>query len=733
MLALPDAPVGRSGAPASWVKEGASFVLAMAKGACYSMDSMSDKPFLNSDLLVQWSKLTPARARVEIREAIEQAKAAVEAICRVEEPTYENSFAALEESGASVMRGWHRLQHLSSVMDSPELREVINELMPEVVIYSSSVTLNPQLYAVLKKAAEMPWVAELSEVKQRFIRETLCDFRENGADLTDEQKVRFTELSTKLAQLSQSFGEYVLDSTNAWEYVTADESELAGLPESARENARQDALAKGYGTEEEPQWRFTLQFTSVQPVLTFAEHEALRSRIWHAMNEKGTGQYDTTGFIHEILALRAEKAAMLGYARYSDYVTSRRMAGTGATALNFINDLHDRVKPAFLAEQEALRLYAQEQSGAEMPVMKPWDVSYWNEKRRKALYDFDSEELRPYFPMTGVLEGMFSIYSELYGIRITQRETACIQEGEALPEGAVEVWHPEVLFYEVHDEESGEHLGSFYADWYPRDTKRAGAWMDCLSCGLPPMNGKPRLPHLALMCGNMSKPVGGKPALLTHYEVQTVFHEFGHLLHQLLSNVEVESLSGCNVAWDFVELPSQINENWTWESEALNRFARHWQSGEALPAELLKKMLAARNYGEASFFMRQLCFGKIDLELHTHTEKYAGRDIEEVDREILADYRIPLTEQSNSCLRCFSHIFNGGYESGYYSYKWAEMLEADAFSRFAKEGIFNPQTGRDFRRCILSQGNSRPAAELYRDFMQRDPDPSALLKRSGIQ
>ena len=705
----------------------------MQKTACYIIGSMSDKPFLNSDLLVQWSKLTPARARVEIREAIEQAKAAVEAICGVTEPTYENTFAALEVSGAGVMRGWHRLHHLSSVMDSPELREVINELMPEVVIYSSSVTLNPQLYAVLKKAAEMPWVAELSEVKQRFIRETLCDFRENGADLTDEQKVRFTELSTKLAQLSQSFGEYVLDSTNAWEYVTADESELAGLPESARENARQDALAKGYGTEEEPQWRFTLQFTSVQPVLIFAEQESLRSRIWHAMNEKGTGRYDTTAFIHEILSLRAEKAAMLGYERYSDYVTSRRMAGNGATALNFINDLHDRVKPAFLAEQEALRLYAQEQSGAEMPVMKPWDVSYWNEKRRKALYDFDSEELRPYFPMTGVLEGMFSIYSELYGIRFTQKPTACIQEGELLPEGAVEVWHPEVLFYEVHDEESGEHLGSFYADWYPRDTKRAGAWMDCLSCGLPPMNGKPRLPHLALMCGNMSKPVGGKPALLTHYEVQTVFHEFGHLLHQLLSNVEVESLSGCNVAWDFVELPSQINENWTWESEALNRFARHWQSGEALPEALLKKMLAARNYGEASFFMRQLCFGKIDLELHTHTEKYAGRDIEEVDREILADYRIPLTEQSNSCLRCFSHIFNGGYESGYYSYKWAEMLEADAFSRFAKEGVFNPKTGRDFRRCILSQGNSRPAAELYREFMQRDPDPSALLKRSGIQ
>ncbi|MDO4751931.1 MAG: M3 family metallopeptidase [Akkermansia sp.] len=694
---------------------------------------MNETPFLNSEILVEWSKLTPNRARKEIREAIEEAKATVANICAVTEPTYENSFAALESSGSALTRGWTRLHHLGSVMDSQELRDVINELMPEVVIYSSSVTLNPQLYAVLKKAAEMPWVAELSEVKQRFIHETLQDFRENGADLTDEQKIRFTEISTKLAQLSHSFGEHVLDSTNAWEYVTADKSELAGLPDSACENARHDALAKGYGTEENPQWRFTLQFTSVQPVLTFADNEQLRRRIWNALNDKCTGKYDTTDFIHEILALREEKATMLGYATYSDYVTARRMAGSGNTALEFINNLHSRVAPAFRAEQEEIRRFAEELTGTAIPVMQPWDVSYYSEKRRKALYDFDSEELRPYFPMDGVLQGMFSIYAGLYGIRFKQRQTACIRDGEQLPPEAVEVWHPEVLFYEVYDEESGEHLGSFYADWYPRDTKRAGAWMNCLSGGLPPMNGSPRRPHLALMCGNMSKPIGDKPALLTHYEVQTVFHEFGHLLHQILSNVEVESLSGCNVAWDFVELPSQINENWTWESEALDRFARHWQTGESIPKELKAKMLAARNYGAASFFMRQLSFGKIDLELHTNTQLYKGRDIEEVDREILANYRIPLTVQGNSCLRCFSHIFNGGYESGYYSYKWAEMLEADAFSRFAKEGIFNPATGRDFRRCILSRGNSRPAAELYRDFMQRDPDPAALLSRSGIQ
>lgn len=689
-------------------------------------------PFTDKTLNIAWSQLTPDRARIEIRSAIETAKAAVAAICQVEPPTYENTFAALEASGADLMRAWLRLSHLQSVMDSPELREVVNELMPEVVIYSSSVTLNPQLYAVLKQAATCPWVEELSPVKRRFIEETLADFRENGAELTPEQKQRYAELTTKLAQLSQTFGEYVLDSTNAWEYITSQPDELAGLPESAREAARQDALSKGHGSEEAPAWRFTLQFTSVQPVLTFADNAELRSKVWHALNDKGTGKYDTEPFIHEIMVLRAEKAALLGYERYSDYVTARRMAGSGTTALNFINQLHDRVYKPFLTEQEAIRCFAEQVSGTDIPVMAPWDIGYWSEKRRKALYDFDSEELRPYFPMQGVLDGMFSIYAGLYGIRFEQRPTACVKEGEPLPEGTVEVWHPEVLFYEVYDEESNEHLGSFYADWYPRDSKRAGAWMNSLSCGRPPMNGAARVPHLALMCGNMSRPVGDKPALLTHREVETVFHEFGHLLHQILSDVEVESLAGCNVAWDFVELPSQINENWCWESEALDRFARHWQTGAPIPAELRRKMLAARNYGAASFDMRQLCFGKLDLELHTHTATYSGRNVEEVDREILADYRIPTTESANSALRCFSHIFDGGYESGYYSYKWAEMLEADAFSRFSAEGIFNPSTGRDFRRCILSRGNSRPAAELYRDFMQRDPDPEAMLRRSGL-
>lgn len=693
---------------------------------------MLEHPFLDDTQLPAWSQMSPEKARTDIRLAISRAQEALETICTVQEPNYQNTFAALEAAPAELMRGWQRLNHLRSVMDSPELREVINELMPEVVMFSSSMTLNPRLYAVLRQAAQAPFVQELDAVRRRFVQETLEDFRESGAELPEEKKQRYAELSAELAMLSQQFGEKVLDSTNAWEYITPDATELAGLPDSAREAARLDALAHGHGSETAPQWRFSLQFTSVQPVLTFAENPTLRERVWRAMNSKGTGEYDTSTIINSLLTLRAEKAALLGYECYADYATSRRMAGSGQNALDFIDRLHAQVRPAYLEEMETLRRFAEEQSGSPMPVLEPWSVAYWSEKRRKALYDFDTEELRPYFSMEKVLQGMFSIYAGLYGIRFTEQPSACLSPGDPLPEGCVETWHPEVKFYLVHDAESGEHLGSFYTDWHPREEKRAGAWMDALSTGLPPMGTTPRVPHLALMCGNMSKPTADKPALLTHMEVETVFHEFGHLLHQVLSNVPVRALGGCNVAWDFVELPSQINENWTWEREALDRYACHWQSGATLPEALKDKMLAARNYGAASFFMRQLSFGKIDLELHTHTARYLNRDVEETDRAILADYRVPMSEQGNSVLRAFSHIFDGGYESGYYSYKWAEVLEADAFSRFTSEGIFNPATGRDFRRCILSQGNSRPAAELYRDFMHRDPDTTALLRRCGI-
>lgn len=689
--------------------------------------------FLEDTREVQWSKLTAEKARRQIRSAMEQAKASVDEICRVQESTWENTYAALEESDAALNRGWLRLIHLQSVMDSPELREVIAELTPEVTAYGMSVLLNDALYSKLKEAAAQPWVCKLSAVQRRFISETLTSFRENGAELNAADKKRASELTTELARLSREFGERVLDSTNAWDYVTTDPAEVAGLPESALQAAQQDARAKGHGSEQSPAWRFTLQFTSVQPVLTYAEHEGLRRRIWEGLQTRGTGQFDTEPLIHDILRLREQKARLLGFATFSDYATARRMAGSGDAALSFIDRLHDEVKPAYLEEMETLRRYAEQKTGRSIPALNPWDVSYWKEKRRRELFDFDAELLRPYFPMQRVLRGMFSIYEELYGIRISERPACCPQPGESVPNDKVEVWHPETLYFEIRDAESEELLCVFYADWHPRETKRAGAWMECLSCGCPPVDDKPRVPHVALMCGNLSRPVGDKPALLSHDEVETIFHEFGHLLHQALSDVPVRALAGCNVAWDFVELPSQINENWTWEREALRRISSHVETGEPLPDDIIQKMLAARNYGAASAFMRQLSFAKLDLELHTHTDRYINRPIEEVDCEILEDYRVPLSQRGNTMLRAFSHIFDGGYEAGYYSYKWAETLEADAFSRFAEEGIFNPETGRDFRRCILSQGNARPAAELFRSFMHRDPDSSALLRRCGIK
>ncbi len=693
----------------------------------------SREEYLEETTAIKWSELTAQKARDQIRDAIRQAKASVEKICSVKEPTYENTYAALEESDAALNRGWMRLTHLQSVMDSPKLRDVIAELTPEVVEHSMDVLLNEPLYATLKRAAKQIRPQDLSDVQRRFISETLITFHENGADLSARDRKRVSEITTELARLCREFGERVLDSTNHWDYITTDPEEVEGLPESALQAAQQDAHAKGYASDQSPAWRFTLQFTSVQPVLSYAENEGLRQRIWEGLQTRGTGQFDTEPLIHDILRLREQKAKLLGFATFSDYATARRMAKNGNNALAFIDRLHDEVKPAYTEEMETLRHYAEQKTGRSIPTLNPWDVSFWKEKRRRELYDFDAEQLRPYFPMPHVLRGMFSIYEELYGICISERATYCPKQGEPMPNGKVEVWHPDVLCFEIHDAQSEELLCVFYADWYPRETKRAGAWMECLSCGGPTAGSKPRVPHVALMCGNLSRPVGNRPALLSHDEVETIFHEFGHLLHQALSDVPIHALAGCNVAWDFVELPSQINENWTWEPEALKRISAHVETGESLPDDIIRKMLATRNYGAASAFMRQLSFAKLDLELHTHTAQYINRPIEDVDHEVLTDYRVPLSREGNTVLRAFTHIFDGGYEAGYYSYKWAEVLEADAFSRFKAEGIFNPATGRDFRRCILSQGNSRPAAELFRDFMHRDPDSSALLRRCGIK
>lgn len=691
-------------------------------------------PFLNPDFQIRWSSLVPQAVEPDIRHALESARRNIEAICAIDpaEATYENSFLALEQATEALNRGWGRLHHLDSVSDNPAQREALNKMLPEVSDFYASIPLNDRLWAVLKAYARSGRPAALDPVKRRFVEETVADFEQSGADLPPEQKQRAAAIEAELSKLTKQYSEHVLDSTNAWEMIIEDEAKLAGLPESAKAAALANAKAKGAATDDKPAWRFTLHFPSMYPIMQHLHDDGIRKQAWQASCSVGaTGEHDNTSLVWKILELRQEKAALLGHSHFADLTLLRRMARDGRTAIQFVESLHDRIQPAFQADFRQLAQFKAAKTGEAESPLEPWEVAYWAERQRKDHFELDDEVLRPYFPVDGVMAGMFEIASKVFGIRIRQLDTVWYEPGGAPPDAPanlVEVWHPEVAFYEIHDSASGAHLGSFYADWHPRESKRGGAWMNSLHVGGP---GEP---HLGLITGNMSPPVGGRPALLTHSEVETIFHEFGHLLHGLLSEVPVKSLAGTSVPWDFVELPSQIMENFCWDRQSLDLFARHHESGEAIPDGLFTKMIAARNYLSASAFMRQLSMAKIDLELHINFESYRGRDLDEVDRELLASYRAPLKTDTPSMLRRFGHLFSSptGYAAGYYSYKWAEVLDADAFTRFQKEGILNAETGRAFREHILSQGNSAPPDELYRRFMGRDPELEPLLVRAGL-
>jgi len=408
----------------------------------------------------------------------------------------------------------------------------------------------------------------------------------------------------------------------------------------------------------------------------------------------------------------------LGFADFAGLVLEDRMAHDGARALAFLEDLKAKTEARFRAENEELVAFRRSLEGADAPALAPWDVGYYAEKQRAALYDFDEEALRPYFPVDRVVNGLFGLVERLYGVRVTE-------------ESGVPAWDSHVRFYNVHDA-GGAFLGGFYADWFPRENKRGGAWMDALITGGPAR--AEFHPHLGLICGNLTPPTGGKPALLTHREVETIFHEFGHLLHHLLSRVEVRTLAGTNVAWDFVELPSQIMENWCWERDALDLFAAHWETGERLPEDLFRKMLRARTFRAANAQMRQLGFGFIDLLLHTRYTADRDGDPIAYSRRLLQEFSPAPLPANHAMISAFTHLFASpvGYGAAYYSYKWAEVLDADAFTRFRKEGIFSPEVGGQFRDRILAKGDSEDPAVLYRNFMGRDPDPSALLVRSGL-
>jgi oligopeptidase A len=665
-------------------------------------------PLLETKFEIPFDRIQPEHVVPAVTSLVADAEARIDAIGDGG-TDYESTLGELERATETLEWAMTIVGHLESVATTSSLREAYNAVQPIVSAFYSGIALKPKLYEAIKRFAQSPEAGALSPTKSRFLEKTLREFKRHGAELDEEGKTRLRAIDVALAEKTTKFGQNVLDSTQAFELYVDDESRLAGLPESAKQAARASAKAKGKGG-----YRFTLQAPSVIPVLTYAEDPALREAVYRAFNSRATsGKHDNRGLIMEILELRQKKAALLGYVDFSDLVLEERMAKTGEAAMRFVDDLREKTLPAFAAENAALEAFRKEREGSDAPAFKPWDLSFYAERQRRARFDFDEEQLRPYFPADRVLAGLFSIAERLFGISIQKR---------SMPK-----WDPAVETYGVFDGD-GAMLAAFYVDLYPRENKRDGAWMN------PILIGMEEKPHLGLFCANVNPPIDGKPALLTHAEVEVLFHEFGHLLHHVFTRVEVRSLAGTNVAWDFVELPSQIMENWCWEREALDLFARHHETGETIPEALFDKMLAARTYRAANAQMRQLGFATLDLMLHREHVLHPSRDLFEYAREIAGMHSPVALEPDYAMIASFGHLFSSptGYAAGYYSYKWAEVLDADAFSRFAREGVINPEVGAAFREAILEKGDSADPAELYRAFMGRDPKLEPLLERSGL-
>jgi oligopeptidase A len=702
---------------------------------------MSSHPFLSLIENPAWENLTPEHIREDITLALEKSEANLQQIrdLKQEEINFHNTVKALENASYELYYAWGLVTHLDSVCNSDELREVHNEMLPAVSAFGAKITLDAKLWKALQLFEEKNESSSLSPIDQRLLEETLLDFKEAGADLPEEKRNRLEEISKELAQITQKFSEQVLDATNEWKIVVRDEGRLKGLPETARETARQTAIEKLGEEEGKDAWVFTLHAPSMLPVLQYLEDDKIRKEVWSASDNLCVkAPYANEPLIRQIIKLRQEKAEILGKDNFADAVLARRMAKNGAKADNFVSELREKTVPFFQQENKELEEFKAEKTGTPVDGLQPWEVGFWSEKLKKERYDFDDEDLRPYFPIQSVLKGMFDLATQIFGLTIKEIPThykgKTIDNGLSTGGTPQSVWHEEVRFYDLIDSHSGKHLGSFYADWHPRSSKRAGAWMNYFKTGEPTDNGD-REPHLGLICGNLTAPTPTKPALLTHYEVETVFHEFGHLLHHLCGNVPHRSLNGVNVPWDFVELPSQIMENWCWERESLDLFARHHETNEPIPEDLFQKMLRARNFMAGNTMMRQLAFAKLDLHIHRDLARQEFDSLESSLQETLKGYLPKRKTTPRTIALRFSHLFSSpvGYAAAYYSYKWAEVLDADAFTRFKKEGIMNKETGIDFREKILSKGNSVPPDQLYRDFMGRDPEVDPLLVRSGLK
>lgn len=627
--------------------------------------------------------------------------------------TWATLIEPLDEMGEQLTRAWSPVSHLNAVMNTPELREAYNSCLPLLSEFSTELGQNQKLFEAYRQLADSDDFASLDEAQQTIVSHALRDFRLSGIALEPASQKRYGELQLRLSDLQSRFSNQVMDATQAWSRHITDASLLDGLPESALAQASQAAEAK-----ELEGWLINLEFPSYYAVMTYAHDRALREEVYTAYCTRASdqgpnaGEHDNGPLIVEILELRQELAELLGYANYAELSLATKMAESTDQVVSFLRDLGQRSKPFAEQDLQALKEFAAQHGCADL---QSWDVGYYSELLRQHRYAISQEELKPYFPIDRVLHGMFGVVEKLYGIQL--RETSDFDR-----------WHPDARLFEVI--EQGEVTGQFFLDLYARSHKRGGAWMDGCRDRRRLPGGNLQRPIAYLVC-NFTPAVGGKPALLTHDEVTTLFHEFGHGLHHLLTQVDYPAASGINgVAWDAVELPSQFMENWCWEPEGLALISGHYESGQPLPQDLLDKMLAARNFQSGLGMLRQIEFSLFDFLLHRRENpQLSAQQVLDQVRDEVAVFRPPAF---NRFQNGFSHIFAGGYAAGYYSYKWAEVLSADAFSRFEEEGVLNTDTGRAFREHILARGGSREPMELFVAFRGREPQIDALLRHSGL-
>tara|TARA_B100001971_G_scaffold171266_1_gene163544 strand:- start:2947 stop:4929 length:1983 start_codon:yes stop_codon:yes gene_type:complete len=633
----------------------------------------------------------------------------------VSEPTWDNFVAPMSQWDDELSLAWSPVGHLNGVLNSDELRDAYNACLPLLSQYSTELGQNKKLCDAWKKLRDSAAYDTLSTAQKKAVDNALRDFHLAGVDLPEDKKKRYGEIRSRLSELTSKFAENVLDATNAWQKVITDKSALARLPDSAMDLLAQQAKAK-----DEPGYLLTLDFPSYMPVMSYCENRELREEMYTAYVTRASelgpdeGKFDNTANMNEILALRFELAQLLGFPSYADYSLATKMAQSPDEVLGFLNDLADKAKPQAEREFAELAAFAAENGCDEL---KPWDVTFYSEKLRQARYSISQEDIRPYLPVDTVIKGMFEVVSRLYGVSFEEQKT-------------FDTYHPDARFF--HVTKDGQQIAAFYLDLYARAKKRGGAWMDDCRVRRRTADGV-QLPVAYLVC-NFSPAVGDKPALLTHDEMTTLFHEFGHGLHHMMTQIDVADVSGINgVAWDAVELPSQFMENWCYEPEALAFLSGHFETGEPLPQELLDKLLAAKNFQSAMATMRQLEFALFDFRLHNEYSDTNRVDVQALLNDVRAKVTVVPTVDFNRFQLGFTHIFAGGYAAGYYSYKWAEVLSADAFSRFEEEGIFNRTTGESFLNEILSKGGSQEAAVLFENFRGRKPSVEPLLRHSGIE